>query len=313
MFSTLYPSSYRKHFEKMLVYAGDTLGLRYWLGSGMVLAILVFFIFVLYPFAVFHSFFAWFFLYGFFGFCFIHFLVYLLIYFKVEDRRERVERVLPDFLQLMAANVRAGMTPYQAMRLSLRDEFGPLQEEMKVAMTRALGTENFSEVLLHVRERIPSDLFHRSLELLTSSLRAGGKLSLLLEDLARDVIETRALKKELLSSTRTYGMFVLFTVLIGAPLLFAISAYFLGVMTSLQGSTGIASGSSLVGEIGITLDFFVFVAYVFLVLTSTLASVLIGVIKTGDYFYGFRYAPFVAGGSLFLFSVFRYLVGGFLG
>lgn len=312
-FSTVYPRTYREHFEKMLVYGGDSLGVRYWLGSGIILAICVYVIFLLYPLALFQSFSSWYLLYGFFGFASVQFFLYLFAYFKMEDRKERVEKALPDFLQLMASNVRAGMTPFQAMRLSLRDEFGPLKEEIQVATTRALGTENFSQVLLQIKERVPSELFHRSLELISSSLKAGGKLSQLLDDLAKEVIEVRALRTELVSSTRTYALFILFTVLIGAPLLFAISVHFLSVMTSLQGSSGVAAGSSLVGEIGISVEFFVLIAYIFLILTSVLASVLIGVIKVGNYFYGFRYAPFVAGGSVVLFLIFRSLVAGFLG
>ena len=311
--STFYPHRYRKHFEQMLLYAGDSLGVRYWLGSGLLLSLLVFVIFLLYPFAVFHTLAAWYILYGLLGFFSIQFLLYLLIYFKVEDRRERVERALPDFLQLMAANSRAGMTPFQALRLSLRDEFGPLKEELDVAATKAMGTENFSQVLLHTRDRIPSPLFHRTMELLTSSLRAGGKLSALLEDLAQDVLQTRALRKDLLTSTRTYGMFVLFTVLLGAPLLFSISTHFLTVMIGLQGSTGVASTSSLIGEISITPEFFILVACIFLVLTGVLASVLIGVIRTGEYFYGLRYAPFVSAGALVFFYLFRIFISSFLG
>ncbi len=312
-FSTLYPRSYRNSFEKLLIYGGDTFGVRYWLGSGFILSFLVFLIFILYPLSLHHSF-SWLFLFfGFLGFFLIQFFVYLFAYFKCEERKEKVEQALPDFLQLMASNVRAGMTPFQAMRLSLRDEFGPLKEELQYATTRALGTESFTLVLLQIKERVPSELFHRTLELLASSLKAGGKLSQLLEDLAREVIEVRTLRAELISSTRTYSMFVLFTVLLGAPLLFSISAHFLAVMTSLQASTGVASDSTLVGTIGITVPFFVHIAYIFLILTSILASALIGVIKTGNYLYGLRYAPFVAVGSVLLFIGFRSLVSGFLG
>ncbi len=311
--SNFYPRSYTRKFNKILIYAGDNLGLRHWLGLGMLVALLVFFMFLLLSLIIFHNFNLWVIFYGFLGFFFIHLLVYLLVYFKVEDRKEHVEKVLPDFLQLMAANVNVGMTPYQAMRLSLRDEFGPLKEELQYALTKGLGTENFSQVLLQIKERVPSEIFHRTLELLTSSLRSGGKLSLLLEDLAKDVIETKALKKELVSSTKTYGMFVLFTVLIGAPLLLAISTYFLTVMTGLQGTTGVVGSSSLVGEISITPEFFRTIGYIFLIFTSVLASVLVGVIKTGEYLYGLRYAPFVAAGSVFLFFILQYLVVGFLG
>ena len=99
----------------------------------------------------------------------VHFLIYLLIYFKVADRTKRVEDSLPDALHLIAANLRAGMTPFQAMKVSARKEFGPLKEEIEYATTKALGTESFSKALLNMNNRIKSSILERSMKLFTTS------------------------------------------------------------------------------------------------------------------------------------------------
>ncbi|MCK5493471.1 MAG: hypothetical protein KAJ14_10215, partial [Candidatus Omnitrophica bacterium] len=49
---------------------------------------------------------------------------------KKSDRIKKIEGIFPDFLQLVASNLRAGMTVDRAMLLSSRPEFAPLDEEI---------------------------------------------------------------------------------------------------------------------------------------------------------------------------------------
>ena len=61
-------------------------------------------------------------------------LIYLFIYFRkiliISARVKKVEAIFPDFLQLMASNLRAGMTIDRAILTSSRPEFAPLDEEI---------------------------------------------------------------------------------------------------------------------------------------------------------------------------------------
>jgi archaeal flagellar protein FlaJ len=310
--SSFYPESYKRYFKKLLIYSGDNVGARYWLGIGMTLALVVFFIPLLYVFVFFNNFTLLGLLAAFASFFGVHFFIFLRVNFKVQERTAQIEKALPDFLQLVAANIRAGMTPYQAMKLSSREEFGPLKEEIDFATNKALGTENFLEAILEVRERVQSDVLNRALQLLTSSLKTGGHLAILLEELAVDVIENRELKEELATSTKTYSLFILFTVLVGSPLLLAISINFLESIITIQDTTGQIEGG-IVSEVLITVPFFVTVSIVFLVLTSFFSSMLMGVIKEGKFLYGLRYAPLVAIGSVTLLVILRFLISGFLG
>ncbi|PIO05534.1 hypothetical protein COT47_04490, partial [Candidatus Woesearchaeota archaeon CG08_land_8_20_14_0_20_43_7] len=236
------PRRHREKIAQMLMYSGERQNADYVIGSAAVLGLLVMLIFIL-AMSVFHvrlpvgdglmdqqaktvtlSVGIW--SISFIFFILVQFMLYLSIYFKVEDRRERTEKVLPDILQLVAANVKAGMTPVQALRSSARKEFGPISEEINIAVAKSIGSGSFNDALLNITQRIQSPSLDRAVKLFVSSLKAGGRLVLLLEELAKDILATRVLKKELNTSTKMYTMLIVFTIIIGAPLLQAVSIHF---------------------------------------------------------------------------------------
>lgn len=317
IFARIFPKSYREHFAKILVYAGEKISADVWIGSATVLAFCFFLAINIASWSLFRKFRIDFLAASFVTFFIIELVLYMVIYLKMEDRTKRVEKVLPDTLQLISANLRAGMTPFQALRLAARPEFGPLKEEIEHATANALGTESFSDILLRMSERIKSDMLDRTMKLFTTSMKSGGKLAQLLEELGRDISETNSLKKELLTNTKTYTMFVMFTIIFGAPLLFAISIHFVKIIVDMQAKTGVANVgfglSFLSGEVVITPDYLMKIAITVIIVTSILASVLIGVIAEGKPKYGLRYAPLILGGSLIVFAAARYLITRFFG
>ncbi len=229
---------------------------------------------------------------------------------QIDDRRKRLEDVLPDAMQVIAANIRAGMTPVVALRASARPELGPLQEDIKFATTKSLGTDSFTDALSEMARKTSSELFQRIVALFSASLKSGGHLSQLLENTAADVRETQELKKELIANTKLYAMFILFTVVIGTPLLLAVSIQFSSMIGNLQETTstggGVASEISSIPLISLPLsvEFLQNSALAILVITAILASALIGVINTGAYSSGLRYAPVIAiAAVLFFFLV----------
>jgi Flp pilus assembly protein TadB len=225
---------------------------------------------------------------------------------QIEDRKKRLEDVLPDAMTIIAANVRAGMTPVVALRASARDELGPLAEDIKYATTKSLGTDSFIDALQEMAKKNNSELFERIVSLFTASLRSGGHLAQLLENTAADIRQTQELKKDLIASTRLYAFFIIFTVAIGTPLLLAVSIQFSTMVSGLQlktQSTGLASELSSVPLISLPLsiDFLTTSALVVLIITSLLASAMLGVITHGNYSGGLKYSPFIAAFSILLF------------
>lgn len=242
---------------------------------------------------------------------------YLYIYYRIDARVKMVESILPDFLLLVASNVRAGMTPFAAFRASARNEFGPLAEEIKLATSESLGVESFTEALSKLSQRIASDSLREIVSFFAQSLRSGGKIARLLETTANDLRQTQALKKELLSSTKMYVMFVVFVVVIATPVLLSVSVQFLDMIESIQSESHAApiEGAQLgflASKPGFNSAFMQTVSYALLLGNSFLASIFIGVIGGGKGKNGLKYAPIILVVSIIVFFASRTAFSGML-
>src|SRR3989344_4458029 len=57
-------------------------------------------------------------------------IAFFVVIFFISAYLKKMEDVFPDFIELMASNLRAGMTIDQALLLSSRKEFSPLDSEI---------------------------------------------------------------------------------------------------------------------------------------------------------------------------------------
>ncbi len=296
----------------MLNKAGETSDVQYWLGANTLFSLLTWLAITILPWSLYGYFSSLYLLAGLGIGLLILSTVHLILYLKVEDRIKRIEEVIPDMLQLIASNLRAGMTPYQALNVSARPEFGPLSEEMKIVVKRSQGTESFPELLLRMTENIRSDMLDRVVKMFSSAIHSGGKLAQLLEDIALDISQTKELKEELMTTTKTYTTFIMFTIIIGTPLLLAISIHFIELIANIQTKAPAAVGFGmqfLSGGVMMTPEFLTTISLILLIVTSILTSMLIGVIKEGKELYGLRYSPVLIIGTLMTFFIARYIVG----
>ena len=308
--SRIIPLKYRDLFSRLLIYSGESrINTEHYIGSTLFLAFLFFIIALLIPWSLYGFFDEIYSLYGIIVFALILIISYLIIYFKAEDRTRRIESVLPDFLQLISANVSAGMTPFQALKVSARPEFGPLKEEIDKVTVRALGMESFSEALINISKRIKSDALKRSLQLFATSMKSGGKLAQLLEELSIDISETNSLKREFNTTTKSYVMFILFIILLGMPVLLAISLHFIESVNEINLGQEIGFGFGSLSEKNLlSVEFLSKISMLMLIVTSILSSMLLGAIKEGKLRSGLRYSLFMIIGSLVMFYIVRILV-----
>lgn len=308
--SKVFPGRYKDGIGRSLVYAGIGVEPEVWLGESLLLGIFVA--------VVIGSL-------GNFGepllfnsMAVAMFLVYLvgaysIPYFISISRAESVESRLPSALQLMASNVRAGMTPFQAMKFSAREEFGMLKDELDRATIKALGTASFTDALMRMTDRIRLSSLERAVRLFCGCIESGGPIARVMEETARDISEMRALRNELLLSTRTYTLMILFVIVIGMPLLLNISIHFTEKLNEMKESiefsdiSGMGLGT-LVGE-AFTPEFLVTVSVVNIIITSFIAGILIGVIKEGEELYGLKYSFFLVPLTLVIFYAVRYGTG----
>lgn len=247
-------------------------------------------------------------------------LIYMHLYYLVADRTQRVEAVLPDFLLMVAANLRSGMTPFAAFQASARPEFGPLQTEIAYVSSRALGSESFADALKGLTTTIDSPMLRRLIVFFENGLKSGGRLAYLLETSADEIRETEEMKRQMVINTKSYAIFVVFILLFGLPLLLAISTQFLGVFAKVQtsiGEAGDVSGSGISGlsspKIKVDVGFIDQMTYVIIIGTAILTAVLVGIIAEGKTLYGLKYFPPLALGAVVMFWIFKMMISGFVG
>lgn len=225
------------------------------------------------------------------------------IIMRVEDRREKVEVVLPDFLILVSSNIKAGMTLDQAMWYAAKPEFGLLAEEVRKVIKGSFGGESLEDALDELSIRFDSKIFKRTILLLKQANTTGGELTDVLERTAEDVRESIILKKEISASLIMYEIFVLFAAIVGTPFLFAVSEKLIQIFENLsQNMPSTAAGSTtqfggfgaftFAGPVISSSDFFYFaVATIFV--TTLISSFIMSAIRTGSRSHGMKYFPFV--------------------
>ncbi len=246
---------------------------------------------------------------------------YLHIAYVIDGRKKMVENILPDFLYLVGNNLKSGMTPFYAFRSAIRPEFGPLSEEINLATKKSLGVSSFADSLREISRRIDSKILNDTTKFFVHALRSGGKLAILIETSANDIKQTNQLKKELITSTKMYVLFIIFVVIIASPSLLAVSVQFLYILGNIQSQSSFATTPSNVssqigfasGQIGITPEFMVNISYILIVINSILASIFIGVIGGGKMRQGLKFAPFLIISGLLMFSFVVSVVGGLVG
>ena len=324
------------HIAQLLAYAGIESNFEVWFGSRMLIVLLFGLVGALMPLSVFQfmnisgiplfsdpslpaRLLASLVLGAIFAF-FTAGLMYMHLYYLIAERTKRVEEVLPDFLLMVAANMRSGMTPFAAFQAAARPEFGPLQTEINYVSSRSMGSESFEDALRELTQTIDSSMLRRVIEFIENEMRAGGKLAYLLETSAEEIRETEEAKSQMMVATKTYAIFVGFILIFGLPLLLVISTQFLLVFSKFQTNISSDSSSTLQGSIGmlsssrlnIEPQFVDNMALVLIFGSTVLSSILIGVIAEGKILYGLKYFPILAIASFSFFLICKTVIGGFV-
>ncbi len=260
---------------------------------------------------------------AFFGMFFLfELIVYLWLVLSTDAKGKFVESVLPDALQLMASNLRAGFTTDRALLLAARPEFGPLQEEInRIGKEITTGTD-IDDALLDMTNRIKSENLEKTMLLIVTGLRAGGELAPLLEQTAENLRARKQVERRIVSSISTYIIFIFAAIAFGAPLLFGLSSFLVEVLNNimsnidLSGTEGVASAAvplKLSAETLIDPSFVIMYAIISLIALSVLGSLVLGLISKGKEKEGVRYIPILIAVSLSVFFLARFVVKKLLG
>lgn len=224
----------------------------------------------------------------------------------IEARRNALEVVLPDFLTLTAANIKAGMPLDQALWYSAKPEFGLLSIEVKKAIKRAFSGESLDNSLEILVNRFQSKVFTRTISLIKQASAAGGEVAGVLENTAEDTRNMLILKKEVAASLVLYEIFVLFAGIAGTPFLFSVAGKLIEVFEKQRTAFPVGSGggmpsffNTLMQTSGnaaapvVTSSEFYYFAIGTILVTSIFSSLIVSVIRTGTKNEGVKYFPFI--------------------
>jgi pilus assembly protein TadC len=255
----------------------------------------------------------------FFGFfVLIQIMVYFLLMLKADGKGKFVEDILPDVLQLMASNLRAGFTTDKALLLAARPEFGPFQAEItKVGKEVTMGRD-IGKALIGMTKRIKSERFSKTITLVVTGLRSGGELASLLEQTAKNLRQEMLVDNRIRANVMMYVIFIFIAVCMGAPLLFGLSSFLVQILTQSLGSVDIPADLPMESpinftEVGITTEFVILFSVVFLITSSILGSLILGLIAKGKARDGIKFMPAIIIVSLIVFFLTRIVMKGVLG
>ena len=304
----LMPRGYKDKIEELLIFSGSktrpesyvnftfliSLGMGFGAAFISGLELIIFFpIFFLVFFALFHGF----------------------LILAVDKRTKFVEIILPDALQIIAANVRSGFIPSRAILLSARKEFGPLTEGIRNVGKEMLTGKSFQDSLDELTKTIRSDILERTVVLLKKGTVAGGQLVSLFDETAKDMRRRETIHKEVKANILMYAIFIGFAGCVGAPMLYGLSSYLVTTIGSMGNDMYIPedySGGGLMSMnfgIDISPEFLFWFSVSSILITSFFGGLLIGLISTGKEKSGIKYVPILVTLSLVIFYIARTSIG----
>ncbi|MBI2675305.1 MAG: type II secretion system F family protein [Candidatus Aenigmarchaeota archaeon] len=226
----------------------------------------------------------------------------------VERRTGFLENILPDALQLMASNSRAGYIPSRAFIMSARPEFGPLSEAIQHAGKDVMTGMPLEEALKGMTRYVRSGAFERTIKLIIEGISSGGKFANLLEENAADLRRMQVIKKEMGANIAMYIFFIFFAGAIGAPMLYSMSAFLVNTLSSF-GSVDLPDVSvskikfAGFGKTAISQEFMFQFSIAAMLVTAIFGSLIIGLISTGKESGGIKYIPFLVIASLAVYFI----------
>ena len=243
----------------------------------------------------------------------IEFLIYVYLLLGIDAKAKFVEDVLPDALQLMASNLKAGLTTDKALLLSARPEFGPLKEEINLVGKEIAMGKDVDKALLIMSSHIKSEKLEKTIFLINSGIRSGGQLAALLEQTARNLRQQRLVDDKIRANVMMYVIFVFAAVGFGSPLLFGLSTFLVEVLTKNIGMVEIPQGAAAsmpisLSTISVSISFIIKFAITSLITTSIMGSLVIGLISKGKEKQGIKFIPMLIALTLFIFFAVRFMI-----
>lgn len=242
-------------------------------------------------------------------------LFYLFLDVRMYQRKISIENVLADYLLLVSANIRSGMTVDRALFYAVRPRFGVLAKEIEVVAKETMSGEDLEAAMTRFADKYDSVMLKRSISLMNEGINAGGEIGDLLSRISQNIQETQLMKKEMAANVMNYIIFITFASVVAAPFLFGLSFQLLQTVTKIIGgidapAASASSSFSLSANSSINPNDFLIFCYVSLSITSFFSSIIIATIKKGDLKGGIKYVPMFIITAILMFFIASWMLSG---
>jgi pilus assembly protein TadC len=240
-------------------------------------------------------------------------LVILLVYFyldiRIYQRTREMEDLLPDYLQVVASNLKGGLTFENALWGAIKPQFKILANEMAEVAKKVMTGYPVKRALLELAQKYDSPMLRRSVDLIISEIESGGNIAELLERIVEHLKDTKELKEEMSASAVAYIIFISVIIVVVSPLLFALSynllIVILGFIENLAATTARAGVLPFAVSSGsVNPDDFKTFSFLTIIVISFFASLIVSIVEKGNVKAGLKYIPLYVIGSLLFYWVF---------
>ena len=143
--------------------------------------------------------------------------------YRAFKRTKEVEKVLPEFLRLVATNYRSGLPLDKAMIASNRPRFGILSKEIEQVAKSTRVKGDFAKSLEIFGKKFDSKVLERAMNSISISVKSGSNISELLDEIANNITKMRNMQASMAANVKNYVIFIIVAGIIIAPLMFAMS------------------------------------------------------------------------------------------
>jgi len=165
-----------------------------------------------------------------------------------ETRRTgKLEAEFPAMVRDISLSVKSGMTLNGAMSIAAEGQYGTLTPAIKQIDNMMSWGVSFEDALLHFAKKYPTPLIRRTIFTLIEASRMGGQLGEILEGVATDAEETKALESRRNSETKPYLMICYISYFVFLAVILVMSYVFLPMMKE---AAEVTSSGALPGGVG---------------------------------------------------------------
>ncbi|MGC8628654.1 MAG: type II secretion system F family protein [Candidatus Micrarchaeia archaeon] len=227
-------------------------------------------------------------------------IVFMLLELKIEQRKNFVESILPDYLQITAADIRSGIAIDKAIAAAARPEFKFFSEDVQEVEKEVYAGLTLQKALEDLGKRYRSVQLQHTIRMINEGIQYGGGMTDLLNQIAKDIRSQQTIQKEVSGQLFLYTIFIAFAALIGAPVLYGLTAQMIKVTDTVWNGI-LKSNPNGLPTVGVsflrptrpqitTAQYHTFALSAVFLITG-FASFIVSAISSGSVLKGLRYLP----------------------